>query len=216
MNRVRLSNLPWLPPAPPDFKDRCKRCVTDGSELARTLRHLAGHALEDINLEHLRRTLVKARARHGESTIPGLRPSTLGCLSNGTSKLIAPALVSTALRYGIDLTTVEGEFDQVLHEATTADSAIARAQPHGILVALDHRGLPGLGAGLSPDEEGDVAAARAHMASICRGLRQNTGAMLYVQNVPCPPCPLLAARMSACAALSGAGLSYLIANSMIS
>jgi len=187
MNRVRLSSLPWLPPAPPDFKDRCKRCSTDGSKQARTLRFLAGHALEDNNLEHLRRTLVKARAQLGASTIPGLRSSTLGYLSNGTSKLIAPALVSTALRYGIDLTTVEGRIDQALYEATTADSAIARAQPHGILVALDHRGLPGLSAGLSDDEEGDVAAALTHMASICRGLRQNTGAKLYVQNVACPP-----------------------------
>jgi FkbH-like protein len=155
---------------------------------------LAGHALEDIDLEHLRRTLVKTRLRHGESTIPGLRPLTLGCLSNGTSKLIAPALVSTALRYGIDLTTVEGGFDQALQDATSADSAIARAQPHGILVALDHRGLPGLGAGLSDDEEGDVAAALAHMAMICRGLRQNTGATLYVQNVACPPCPLFGSQ----------------------
>lgn len=194
MNSVRLASLPWLPPAPPDFKDRCKRCGIDGSEPARTLRSLAAHALDDANLEHLRRTLIKARARHGEASIPGLKRSTLGYLSNGTSKLIAPALVSTALRYGIDLTTVEGEFDQALHEATTADSAIVRAQPQGILVALDHRGLPGLGAGLSDEEEGDVAAALAHMASICHGLRQNTGATLYVQNVPCPPCPLFGSQ----------------------
>lgn len=194
MNRVRLSSLPWLPPTPPDFKDRCKSCGTDSSESARTLRFLAAHALEDSDLEHLRRTLVKTRARHGESAIPGLRPSTLGCLSNATSKLIAPALVSTALRYGIDLTTVEGGFDQALYEATTADSAMARAQPQGILVALDHRGLPGLGAGLSDDEEEDVAAALAHMASICSGLRQNTGATLYVQNVACPPCPLFGSQ----------------------
>jgi FkbH-like protein len=193
MNRVRLAGLPWLPPAPPDFKERCKRCGSDGVPAAVALRRLAGHALEDADLERLRRTVLAERQRHG-GLIPGLRDSTLGLLGNGTTKLIAPALVATAVRYGIDLTTVEGEFDQALREATMADSAIARAAPHGIIVALDHRGLPGLGPGLSDDEEGDVAAALAHVAAICRGLRQSTGATLFVQNVPCPPCPLFGSQ----------------------
>jgi len=193
MMRRRLSSLPWLPPAPPNFKDRCKNCGTDGDPPARTLRWLAGHALEDTDLERLCRTLASVNSRHGGVAIPGLRPSTLGFLSNGTTKLMTPALVATAVRHGIHLTTVELGFDDALSKAA-ADPALVATRPHVIIVALDHRGLPGLGPGLSDDEEGDVATALAHMATICRGLRQSHGATLVVQNVPCPPCPLFGSQ----------------------
>lgn len=118
----------------------------------------------------------------------------LGVVGNGTTKLIAPALVATALRYGIDLTTVEGEFGQAFHEATAPDSTIKRAAPQGIVVALDHRGLPGLGPGLSDDEGADVAAAIDHMAAICRGLQRSAEATLFVHNVACPPYPLFGSQ----------------------
>lgn len=183
MNPNALIHLPWLRRPPPDFQERCKHAAVDGD--AHQFRALAAYALDDNELHRLYKTASKFKKLTGTS-IPGLRPYKLGLLSNGTTKLLAPALVATALRYGIDLTLIEGEFDQAFQEATTPDSRVKAAQPDGILIALDHRGLPGLAAGVVEDEDRAVADALHHLSLICRGLKQDTSAALFVQNIAAP------------------------------
>ena len=150
---------------------------------------LAGHALGDGEIFQLARA-VATKARGDDGRIVGFRPYTLAVLSNGTTSLLAPALISTAVRYGIDLEVIEGHFDQVMHVATARDSLLQTASPDGILVALDHRGIAGLDGGLAGDEDAAVAEALGHLTDVCRGLRLQTSATLYVQNVALPPCPM--------------------------
>jgi hypothetical protein len=132
-----------------------------------------------------------ARAHGDRGWLAGLpRPYTLAILSNGTTSLRAQSLVSTALRYGIDLRVIEGHFDQLMHVATARDPLLQAASPNGILVAIDHRGIPGPDGGLAADKNAAVAEALGHPAALSRGLRSQTSATLSVQNVACPPGPI--------------------------
>lgn len=188
MKPTALTGLPWLPRPPQDFRSRCRSSGGDPAMVARQLRSLAAYALGDGEMLQLVRAAAKARSADGR--LAGLRPYTLALLSNGTTTLLAPALAATALRYGIDLRLIEGHFDQVVHIATAHHSPLQAAAPDGILVALDHRGIPGLEGGLVGDEDAAVTEAVGHAAAICRGLRQQMPATLYVQSIACPPCPM--------------------------
>lgn len=190
MSPTAPESLPWLPRTPDDFRLRCQRVGDDAGAVGHQLRALAGHALGDGEMLRLSRAMAVAKEGRDAGRIPGLVPYTLVILSNGTTSLLAPALVSTALRYGIDLRPIEGPFDQVMHVATAGDQLVRTTRPDGILVALDHRGMPGLEGGLVGDEDAAVADAIGHLRTVCRGLRGETEATLFVQNVACPPLPL--------------------------
>lgn len=187
MRPTALHGLPWLPRPAHDFRARCRGIGPDTHATGRQLRFLASHALGDAETMSLDRAAAAARAQGDGGGIAGLRRYTLAVLSNGTTSLLVPALRATALRYGIDLAVIEGDFDQVMHAATAGDSPLRSASPDGILVAVDHRGIPGLDGGLAADEDSAVSEALGHLADVCRGLRRQTSATLFVQNVAHPP-----------------------------
>jgi FkbH-like protein len=183
MHRSGLSNLPWLPIVTPGFQDQCRLPGLG----AAGFRRLAGYALDDNGLNRLHKALVRERRNHSEGRIPGLKPYHLALAGNGTTKLVTPSLSATGLRYGLDLVVTEGEYDQAFQEATRHDSKIRMAQPDGILIAFDWRGLPGLG--LYLDEEGEEESARqaiSHLRVILRGFREQMNPSLFVQNLACP------------------------------
>jgi FkbH-like protein len=179
------SGLGWLPPPPPDFAAQCRAAADDGADLGRRIQWLAAHALDETQLNRLARVVTGARA--GGRSLAPLVPFRLAIISNATTGLIAPALVATAARYGIALDCVEAGFGQVLQEAVTAGSAIHRADPDAVLVALDFRGLP---LRITP---GDVAAADAtvtaaidHLAAIRAGVRSHGRAVCILQTLARP------------------------------
>lgn len=190
MNPTALEGLPWLPRPPRDFRSRCRSIAGDGPFVAAQLRALSGHALGDGEMRQLARAAAAIKTESHSGELAGLRPYTLAILSNGTTSLLGSALVSTALRQGIDLRLIESPFAQVMQLATAGDSSLRTARPDGVLLALDHRGVPGLEGGLAGDEDAAVADALDHVAAICRGLRAHTPATLFVQNVACPSLPL--------------------------
>jgi len=190
MNPTALEELPWLPRPPQDFRARCRSIAGDEPSVAAQLRALAGHALGDGEMLQLARAAAAIKAESHSGGLVGLRPYTLAILSNGTTSLLGSALVSTALRQGIDLRLIESPFAQVMQLATSGDSSLRTARPDGVLLALDHRGVPGLEGGLAGDEDAAVADAVDHVAAICRGLRGHMDATLFVQNVACPSLPL--------------------------
>lgn len=181
MRRLELQGLPWLPLPPADFQTKCKTIGLDG----KSLRALSNFSLNDNELNRLKKALVRERENNGGGEIRGLKSYRLGVVSNGTTKLFTSALIGTAARHGINLTLVEGEFDQAFYEATDPASRLRNECLDGILVALDHRGLPGLYAGIDEDESRAVDDALNHMRTILQGLRES-GAALFVQNIPCP------------------------------
>ncbi|MGH7065478.1 MAG: hypothetical protein ACREET_15490, partial [Stellaceae bacterium] len=181
----RLSQLPWLPSAPAEFRMLSRDLAQSHDDGAR-IRHLASHRLDNAQLFRLAATIKAMAARAGN--FRQLTRFRLGFLSHGTTELIAPVLVASAARYGILLEVIEAPFDQIVHEALTAGSKTNRAKPDAVLLALDYRGLP-----LTPcpadseNAEAQIAAALDHIAALCRGIRDASGATCIVQNLVPPP-----------------------------
>jgi len=182
MRKLVSQNLSWLPHPPADFQARCQIRSLDG----KAIRALSNFSLNDNELNRLKKVIVRERADSSDGSIPGLKSYRLGIISNGTTKLCTSALIGSAVRHGLNLSVIEGEFDQAFYEATTQGSKIREESLDGILVALDHRGLPGLDSGIAENETRSVDEALNHMRAILHGLRQSGDASLFVQNIPCP------------------------------
>jgi FkbH-like protein len=173
------ADLAWLPRPPADFSARCQSVSEQKEGLGPSIQALARHALDENQLLRLARLIAQAR-RQGLSLSP-LVPFRLGIVSNATSQFITPALVASTARHGIALECCEANFDQVVQEALSPDSAISRVQPDAVLIALDHRGLPWRQC------LGDTAAAQESVAVIRQGVARNSKAICIVQTVARPP-----------------------------
>jgi FkbH-like protein len=184
--------LSWLPRPPADFRQRCTALLDSGPDsdgtnrdVGRTIIQLATHALEDPQMRLLARTIATLRTR-GVDLAP-LTPFRLGIVGNGTLDLLLPALVASAARFGIALECITPHYGQILQPATDSDSALHRARPHAVLLALDYRALPWL---LSPDGSetaaAQVSAAVDFVATIRRGIRSNSNVPCIVQSLAAP------------------------------
>lgn len=181
--------MPWLRRPPANFRLLCKNLRGEQRSVSKHLRLLATYALDDNELHLLAKAISAEKQKSEDGRLEGLQPYRLGVISNGTTKLIAPCLAATALRYGIDLTVIEGEFNQVFQEVLSPTSIIRSEKPDAILVALDYRGVPGLDIGFTSNEGKAVSEALAYIDSICRALRQDVSATVIIQNIPYPPMP---------------------------
>ncbi len=185
MSASLYANLSWLPRAPEDFPARCRSALDADSDLGTRLQAIAGHALDENQLNRLAKLIDRARA-DGRSLAP-LVPFRLGIISNATSHFVVPALVASAARHGIALECIEANYDQVVQEALSADSDVNRARPDAVLLALDYRGLPLRG---TPGEveaaEQVVAATLAHLDMIRTGITSNSKAICILQTVVRP------------------------------
>jgi FkbH-like protein len=178
-------DVAWLPPVPGDFRQQCRKLATPGAFDVRALRRLAGYALDESKLRILAGVLEAARAA-GNSLAP-LSPFRLGVVSNGNVEPIVPALVATAVRYGIALECCAAGFGQTVQEAMSPQSTINAARPDAVLLALDYRVLP-----LSPaPADGEraraaVAEALALIATLRDGFRTHAHAISLVQTLAPP------------------------------
>lgn len=183
MNNL-FQDLGWLQTAPADFSHRLAS-VNAGNEL----RALAQYALDDNQLRKLAKKYSTLLSENAD--LSGLTPMTLGVISHSTTQLITPALQASALRFGIALKIVEAPYDQLAHEAYSAESAFAGCKVDMVLVAADYHGLP-----LKPcpgDREAaekNVAECLAYLQAVTQALRVKTGAQMILQNIA-PPVELL-------------------------
>jgi FkbH-like protein len=101
---------------------------------------------------------------------------------------IVPALVGSAARHGIALTCVAGDYDQVLQDALCADSAVNRAKPDAVLIAIDFRALR-LGCALADKESAEttVETARNYLEAVRSGIKANSQAVCIFQSSAPPP-----------------------------
>jgi FkbH-like protein len=186
MSTSLYADLAWLPRPPADFSGRCKALGSNDADLGRRIRGLAGHALDENQLNKLAKAVERAR-KAGKSLAP-LTPLRLGIVGNATMDLLVPPLVASAARHGIALEVVAAHFDQAIQEALAADSRINRAECDVVLIAVDHHGLP-----LRPspgDEDAaavTVAGALHHLAMIRNGIRANSKAVCILSTVARPP-----------------------------
>jgi FkbH-like protein len=179
MNNI-YEDLSWLPQPPQDFAQRLVDAANGNDLLA-----LAKFSLDE---NQLRRLYKKTLALQNE--LVNLLPMTdikIGIISNATTKLALPALVGTALRFGISLQVFEADFNQIAQEAFSSDSAFIGQNLNVVLVAIDYRGLP-----LSPCPgykdlaEKNVQECLAYVKSVVESLRSKTGAQIILQNIASP------------------------------
>ena len=134
MNNI-YEQLSWLEKPPVDFARRLKMARSEAN-----LKELAKYALDENQLRRLSKK-ASTLAVPSEPTA-SLKTLKMGIVSNSTTRLAVPALVGTALRYGISLHVYEAEFNQVAQEAFSTDSGFRNLNLDVILVAIDHNGLP--------------------------------------------------------------------------
>jgi FkbH-like protein len=184
--------LAWLPKPPVDFSIRCKELAKDSGDLGNSgnlgkrIRLLATHALDEGQLSRLGRVIRSAQ--HGGVSLAPLVPFRLGLIGNGTLDLIVPVLVATAARHGFALECITGGYEQYLQDALQPDSALSKARPDAVLVAIDHRGLS-----LQPCPGNEqiatesIDAAIGLLDTIRSGISRNSGALCIVQTLAAPP-----------------------------
>ncbi|PXA97345.1 haloacid dehalogenase [Nostoc sp. 3335mG] len=175
-------DLPWLLPAPDDFRARLK--ALRGAETAdlAALRALAATGLDATQSELLSRVIA---TRGGE--FAGAARMTLGIVSSHTASIIAKTLPAAALRHGLVLTVHETDYGQAAQELLDPESRLASQRPDAVLLAFDPQALGLHRPQLDPDAaEAAVAAAIAHVRALCAGARTHLGAVPIVQTLVSP------------------------------
>ncbi len=120
--------------------------------------------------------------------LASLTPFKLGILGNATLEPLVPALIATALRHGIDLECVGADYGLTLQEALSPDSAVNRAQPDAVLLAIDHRGLPLRPGANEPAAPPPAVRESLEFVNALRdGIASHAGALCIVQTLPAPP-----------------------------
>ena len=125
-------HLSWLPEAEANFS-RSVSTATTGFELLQ----LAKFSLDENQLRKLSNRLLYLQSN--KYSLAPLVSVNIGLVSNATTKLIAPALIGSALRYGISLTIEQAEYNQVAQTAFSTDTIFTGKALSAILVAIDYR-----------------------------------------------------------------------------
>ena len=170
-------DLSWLPQPPEDFSLR----LSDSSS-GNDLRELAKFSLDENQLNRLYKK-IKLLQKDLVNLEP-LTSITIGLISNTTTKLVVPALVGSALRFGILLEIVEAEYNQVAQEAFSEKSAFTGHQLSAVLISLDYRGLPLVPTpGDKVSAENNIGDCFTYINSVIDSLRSKTGAQIILQNI---------------------------------
>lgn len=188
-----LADLPWLLPAPADFRDRCRQAAALPTDRALVLAQLSQHRLDLNQLVKLAQCVHQTRVE-GVGLAP-LRPFRLGLTSNATMDLMAPAIVASALRYGVALEIVQAPFGLVEQVVLDRDSSFQRARPDAVLLAFDHHALGFSHVASDNQREIDAAIgdAIARIDRLHEGLEAGCGAPMILQTLAAPPERLLGA-----------------------
>jgi FkbH-like protein len=180
-----LTALGWLPRAPADFKARCE-ALAQSSSPGTDLRALATHSLDVRQLERLARAISKLRANHAD-----LRPLSslkMGLLGNGTLDFLAAAVVGSGARHGLALECTPSGYDQFVQEALDPQSAVHRAAPEAVLLALDYRALPlHVAIGDPGAANAAVQAALAQLEVLRDGLHRHSHTTVIFATLATPP-----------------------------
>jgi len=174
--------LSWLPRPPEGFRVRCTATDTTAPRGA-ALRALAGYALGANQLHRLARSVAQAVEDGAAAPLQGF---TLGLVSNATTDFIVPALVASALRYGIALRVAAAPFGMTLQAALDAASEPLASRPDAILLALDYRAyFPEYA--LEDDASARLDAALARLGDLVTAFSRGSGAAILVQTIAAPP-----------------------------
>ena len=185
---MNILALPWLPKLPESFRDDLRALRRLQAIPFARLRQLATHGL---NLSQLG-MLARACAQLDPAQIDRNRQVNLRLLSHGTVDLIATALVATAPRHGLLVTTSVAPFGSWMQEALDPASATHVDQPQAVLLCLDHRAFdlaPCLGNEAQADAK--VQSVVQQITAAADALQQGRDCTVIFQTLPMPADDLL-------------------------
>lgn len=180
------NRLPWLTPAPADFRAQVK-ALGQGPVTDRALMRLALH---DLDLTQLTK-LDRARQGLGDAVSgSALSPVKLALLLQGTADYLGPALRATGLRHGIDIETYTPDYGQTAAEAMMPGSGLER---FGADMALIAETPASLGIGQSTLDAAAAAAAveaaLGQMRSLIEGVQARGIATVILETLVPPADP---------------------------
>ncbi|WP_267361260.1 MULTISPECIES: HAD-IIIC family phosphatase [unclassified Methylobacterium] len=190
MSLNMYESLNWLPLPIENFRHACKALLDEQADLAASLSKLAGARLDNNQLRILGGT-VKALLDK-EARLTPLSPFRLALLGTGTTDLVIPALMASAIRHGIALNAASGSYDQALQDALDPASTVNAMKPDGVLIALDHRSLPiSITPGNSDKAAETVENCLQLYRTICTAIKSHSNALCILQTIPRRPEQLL-------------------------
>lgn len=181
---MTLRRMPWLPPVPHDFRQRCEAIDRLSAGRVPALSELSKHELNEGQLHRLVRSLERARAEEGDST---LHSFTLGVVSNTTTDFLISALTGTAVRHGIALAVAAAPFAITLQAALSPEPGILPANPDAILLALDYHAYFTDYSLRDADADQLVDDAIAQLQTLITAFTAASRAELLVQTIAAPP-----------------------------
>jgi FkbH-like protein len=188
-----LRDLPWLPAPASAFREQLRELQIEGAaaepDFAQRVIGLATAALDEAQLVKLSRLSGAIVGRR--DPVPGLDRIKLGVLGDGTLTLLGPAIAGSALRHGVAIEIIEGDYSRALQESSDPQSPLHTSNLDMALVVSDARllGLDRAAAG-PEDAEAKVSNAFQRLTRIVDGLRPSIRSAILVQTVPPPLEPL--------------------------
>jgi FkbH-like protein len=181
--------MPWLLPAPINFKERAKALANSTSPDEAEARRLAACALDLNELG----TLGKVVSRQKDFFVAkaGFTPVKLGIVASYTMDYLAAALPGTGLRHGLVVDVVLAGYGQAAQQLLDPSSEFATQRPDCVLLAFDYRALGLSSVRLRKDEADEaVSAAINHVSSMAAGIRDIVKATCILQTLVPPSDPV--------------------------
>ena len=181
--------MPWLLPAPNDFKARARALASSASPDESEARRLAAFALDLNELDALRK-VVRQQREFFISRV-GFAPLKLGIVASHTMDYLAAALPGSGLRHSILIDVVLAGYGQAAQEILNPDSSFVTHHLDCVLLAFDYRGL-GLDRVFLKKEEAEevVSAAINYVSSLATGVRNLIRATCILQTLVPPSDPV--------------------------
>lgn len=185
---MTLADLPWLPLPPSDHRDRMAAFRRSDRPTDHDLKRLANCRLDENGIISLGKVVRAVADRIDLSS--GLTKVRMVLLSDTTTDYLAPALVASAVRRGILLDLVVGDFGLIEQELFDPKPEFLDPAPDLVMVSIDTR-MQGLDAGLIDEgaAERAVAAARARVQAIADLAKAKLNAPVLWQTLAVPPDP---------------------------
>jgi FkbH-like protein len=181
---MAIARMPWLPPPPADFRQRCDAIDGMPAGRAQALQELAGHELGERQLSRLVRSLQEVLRQEADSP---LQRFVLGLVSNATTDFVATAIQGTGVRHGFALQIAAAPFGVTLQAATSGEYGLLSENPDAILLALDYRAYFPDFALFDQDADGVVDQALARLCGLTAAFQAKSSATLLVQTIVAPP-----------------------------
>ncbi len=188
MFELSRGRLPWLIPAPEDFRKTVKAlsagdAPVDGSRLVA----LAGHDLDIDGLIALDRAVAKLSGRITGSALGRVK---LALLAQATTDYAAPAIRASALRHGILVETYVPAYGQAMAEVMDPSSGLRTFGAEMALVAETPQSLGLTRSFIDPaDGAAAVAGAVAMLRSLVEGLQAAGIRTVILQTLVAPADP---------------------------